>query len=154
MLLSAKDATHYRSLAMRVAYLAQDRTDLQFAVKERARGMSKPTRDDQLKLKCIGRYLKGRPRAVIVFNKQQLVSYVDVFGDSDWAGCIKTRKSTNGGVLMIGSHCIKSWSLTQSTIAMSSGEAEYYAVVKAASVLLGVNSCERPWSCSEGPGPN
>ena len=67
-LLSAKDATHYRSLVMRIAYLAQDRADLQFAAKECARGMSKPTRGDQLKLKRIGRYLKGRPRAVIVFN--------------------------------------------------------------------------------------
>ena len=38
---------------------------------------------------------------------------------------------------MFGSHCVKSWSTTQATIALSSGEAEYYGVVKASSIGLG-----------------
>ena len=38
---------------------------------------------------------------------------------------------------MWGSHCIRNWSSTQAIIALSSGEAEYYGVVKAASVALG-----------------
>ena len=38
---------------------------------------------------------------------------------------------------MHGSHCIKSWSSNQSVIATSSGEAEFYAVVKGAAELLG-----------------
>ena len=38
---------------------------------------------------------------------------------------------------MHGQHCIKFWSSTQAIIALSSGEAEYYGVVKAASVGLG-----------------
>ena len=37
---------------------------------------------------------------------------------------------------MFGQHCIKSWSSAQAIIALSSGEAEYYGVVKAASVGL------------------
>ena len=41
---------------------------------------------------------------------------------------------------MHGQHCIKSWSSTQAIIALSSGEAEYYGVVKAASVALGARS--------------
>ena len=39
---------------------------------------------------------------------------------------------------MHGRHMIKSWSTNQSVIALSSGEAEYYGLVKAASVALGV----------------
>ena len=41
---------------------------------------------------------------------------------------------------MWGSHMIKSWSSTQSVIALSSGEAEYYGIVKGASVGLGLQS--------------
>ena len=41
---------------------------------------------------------------------------------------------------MFGSHIIISWSTNQAAIALSSGEAEYYALVKAASVGLGVQS--------------
>ena len=39
---------------------------------------------------------------------------------------------------MLGAHCIKSWSVNQQVIAMSSGEAEYYGMVKGASNGLGI----------------
>ena len=38
---------------------------------------------------------------------------------------------------MLGQHCCKTWSSTQAIIALSSGEAEYYGVVKASSIGLG-----------------
>ena len=44
---------------------------------------------------------------------------------------------------MHGSHCIKNWSSTQAIIALSSGEAEYYGVVKASSVALGCRAMAR-----------
>ena len=41
---------------------------------------------------------------------------------------------------MIGSHAIKTWSSTQDIIATSSGEAEYYALVKCGSQALGLRA--------------
>ena len=41
---------------------------------------------------------------------------------------------------MLGHHMIKSWSTTQTVIALSSGEAEYYSMVKGGSVGLGVQA--------------
>ncbi len=41
---------------------------------------------------------------------------------------------------MHGGHMIKSWSTNQAVVALSSGEAEYYGLVKAASVALGIKS--------------
>ena len=38
---------------------------------------------------------------------------------------------------MLGQHCVKTWSSTQAIISLSSGEAEYYGVVKASSTGLG-----------------
>ena len=57
-----------------------------------------------------------------------------------WAGGIKTRKSTQGGVDIIRGCCITSWSSSQSLISLSSGENEHYGVVKGASVGLGVQA--------------
>ena len=59
--------------------------------------MSAPT---ELKLKAVkrlGRYLKGRKRLVYT-HPWQVVDMIDVYSDTDWAGCLKTRKSTSGGV--------------------------------------------------------
>ena len=41
---------------------------------------------------------------------------------------------------MLGSHCVKTWSSTQKTVALSSGEAEYLAMVKGGSIGLGIRS--------------
>ena len=41
---------------------------------------------------------------------------------------------------MWGKHLIKSWSSTQTVVALSSGEAEYYGMVKGASVALGLQA--------------
>ena len=48
--------------------------------------------------------------------------------------------SISGGVLMLGSHAVKHWSSTQHTFALSSGESEYYALVKSASQAIGLQS--------------
>ena len=42
--------------------------------------------------------------------------------------------------MRIGSHVIKGWSVTQSVIALSSGEAEYYGLVKGSSNAVGLRS--------------
>ena len=63
---------------------------------------------------------------------------LDVYTDSDWAGCRKTRKSTSGGAVMLGGHCLKTWSKTQAIIAKSSAEAELYGVVRGATEALGM----------------
>ena len=44
---------------------------------------------------------------------------------------------------MHGLHCIRSWSSTQSVVALSVGEAEYYGIVKGASIALGMQSMGR-----------
>ena len=44
---------------------------------------------------------------------------------------------------MLGTHCIKTWSSTQDVRALSSGEAEFYALVKCAAQCLGIRSLLR-----------
>ena len=65
---------------------------------------------------------------------------ITVYSDSDWAGCRETRKSTSGACFFHGDHLIKAYSKTQANIALSSAEAEYYSMVKAASEGLGLKA--------------
>ena len=41
---------------------------------------------------------------------------------------------------MNGTHCLKTWSATQNKVSLSSGEAEYYALVKCGCETLGLQS--------------
>ena len=61
--LSSDWTSHYRASVARLNYLAADRPDVAFSVKELARTMSAPTSGCWEKLKRLARYLVGRPRA-------------------------------------------------------------------------------------------
>ncbi len=134
--------TAFRGSAARANYLAADRLDCQFAAKEVCRWMAKPTKAAWEALKRLCRYLVGLPRMVFHYKWQE-VEQVDVYTDTDWAGCPRTRKSTSGGCVILGTHPIKSWSSTQSSVALSSGEAEFNGVVRGAGVGLGYQSLLR-----------
>ena len=45
-----------------------------------------------------------------------------------------------GGVIRLGNHSVKMWSSTQKNIALSSGEAEFTAIVKGGSIGIGMCS--------------
>ena len=138
-LLGTDNHTKFRALAARANYLAQDRIDIQFAAKEVCRFMSAPTETSEAALKRLGRYLLGHPRMLYTYPFQRADS-IDVYSDTDWSGCLRTRKSTSGGCIMIGQHCIRTWSSTQPSVTLSSGEAEFYGLVKAAGAGLGHQS--------------
>ena len=138
--LSPQDATIFRAVVARGNYLSIDRSDTRFAIKELARRMAKPRNVDYKQLIHFGRYLRGKPRVINHFGYQKDWKIMDVWSDTDHAGCLETRKSTTGGIVMFGTHAIKHWSSTQSLISLSSGEAEYYGCVRAASHGLGVKS--------------
>ena len=135
--LDAEDRACYRSWTMRASYLSQDRCELQFAAKELARRMQQPNTKNLQALKRLVRFLKGSPRCLVVYNRQAEQPIVDVFSDSDWAGCAKTRRSTSSSYVMLGGHFLAVSATTQNVVATSSGEAEFYALNKSASRALG-----------------
>ena len=126
------DATLYRRAAARINYVALDRPDLSFASRVASSRMSCAREGDDLVIKRIIRYLKGKPRVAIKYKFQEASEGVTVFTDSDWAGDKVTRKSTSGGVVCRGQHTISWWCKLQSNIALSSCEAELNAALKGA----------------------
>ena len=100
--LSAPEASLYRAVVARANYISQDRPDLQYAVKELCRRISDPREASMMKLKRLGRYLKGQPRVVSLFPWQESQQCIDVYTDANWAGCRASRKSTSGGAILLG----------------------------------------------------
>ena len=78
-------------LVARANYVAQDRADIQYAVKEVCRAMASPTRGHWRQVKRLGRCSEGRPRAIAKISCQQQPSPIYAFSDSDWAGCATSR---------------------------------------------------------------
>lgn len=135
--LNQKDHTEFRRVAARANYLALDRPDIAYAVKEVCRGMAAPQVRHARQLKRIGRYLIGSPRMVWSYKWQQEEG-ITAYSDSDWAGCKRTARSTTGGVILRGEHCLKAFSVTQRRVTLSSAEAELGAAVKVAAEVKGM----------------
>ena len=69
--MSKEDATEYRALAARANFLALDRLDIQFAVKELCRSMSAPKQESWSGVKRLVRYLLEKPRVIWRFGGDQ-----------------------------------------------------------------------------------
>ena len=139
-LLEGQAAKRFRSAAASLNYLGQDRCDIQFAVKEVCQAMAKPNVAGAVRIKRVARYLLGAGRLVWRYGEggdEAGVIRVEVFVDSDWASGVE-RRSTSGGVVTVDGAAIKHWSRTQKAQALSSGEAEYYAIVTGSAEGLGL----------------
>jgi hypothetical protein len=138
--LTGSEATSFRALAARLNYLAQDSPEIMFAAKEVCREMAKPSTSSWRKLKTLSRFILGREAVVWQYPWQCEEPKLALYTDSDWAGCRRTRKSTSGGLVLLGGHCLKAWSSTQAPIALSSAEAEYYSMVEGSTRTVGLRN--------------
>jgi hypothetical protein len=135
----------YRSCVLRAAYLAQDDPSIAEAVKSLARRMSTPNEADMQCLKRLGRYFLKYPMTAHEFPVQNMFEQIRAYVDTDHAGCALTRRSTTGLAMMLGRHCVKHSSNIQSTIGLSSGESEWYGLVKGSAAGLGLQSLLHDW---------
>ena len=117
--------------------MSPDRSDVQYAAKEVCKMMAKPTQGSWKRLKKAGRSLAGVEKVTWVMRslRHDDKVNVDVHVDSDWAKGPE-RKSRSGG----NGTVVKHWSRTQATRALSTAEAEYYAVVTGAAEGLVMQS--------------
>ena len=91
-------------------------------------------------MKRLGRYLTGRPRLLQWFEWQASQYCINASTDADWARCRERRKSVTWGAITLRQHTLKGWSKTQAIIALSSGESELDATLKASTETLGIMS--------------
>eukprot|EP00971_Amphidinium_carterae_P188190 3735417-Amphidinium_carterae.1 len=72
------------------------------------------------------------PREVTVHGPQNAPQFIRVIVDGDHAGEPLQRCYTTGAFTMLGQQCLRGQSNWQSTVVLSWGESEYYAIVEAA----------------------
>ncbi len=73
-------------------------------------------------------YYVGHQELLRCFELQDTPEVSIVEGDSGWAANSEVlRRSTSGGVVRCGGHIWDAYSVTQAMLALSSGEAEFYA---------------------------
>ena len=127
--LSAADHSIYRTAVGKLLFMAQDRADIKYATKECARELPAPTGLSMRKVKRIVKYVEGTADYGTGIRKDEKAwDQIDVYCDSDWAACARTRRSTSGIMLKVGGNTLGTWSKTQATVALSSGEAEFVAL--------------------------
>ena len=107
--LDVAETALFRATAVRANYLALDRPEVAFAAKELGRRMSAPRQRDKAALRRLRRYLLGVPRVVYRFRPLPPGLPLQVHADTDFAGCIHTRRSTSGGCASRGGCLLKHW---------------------------------------------
>ena len=91
--------------------------------------MAVPHQSDLGARRRLARYVLEVPRQVRCFRWQEPTRELVVFTGTDFAGCPRTRRSTNGGAIMRGAHLVNHYSKTQKVVALSSAEAELGGIV-------------------------
>ena len=94
-------------------------------------GMSEPKVVHQLQVVRVARYVLQHPGETWLFGYQADPKTLYVYTDTDWAADELTRKSVSCTVERYGSHMIDCSVAKQSLVALSSGEAEFYGIVRA-----------------------
>jgi hypothetical protein len=133
----AKRTALYQQIVGSLNYAAiSTRPDITYAVHILSCHLKNPGPKHLIAAKVVLRYLKGTKSVGLIFNGKHsmltasnvLSLRVDAYSDSDWAGDVDTRHSTSGYVIQFN-QCTISWrSKKQSRAALSSCEAEYYAL--------------------------
>ena len=137
--LNEDEARKARRAIARMNYMAQDRPDLSVAARAMSQHMSKPREAIVPVIKRAIRYLKQYPRCrLFVSNSVTEKFEISVWSDSDWANDPTTRKSRGGGYIQVNGVTVGHWSKTQLNVALSPGEAELNASVKALSETIGL----------------
>jgi len=131
----------YRRVVGLLMYLANtSRPDIAHSVGMVARYAADPKPEHHRAVIQILRYLRGTADFGLLFVEERdpevpqlsLVAYAD----ADWAGCRDTRRSTTGWILTLGGGIIDWSSRKQTTVALSSCEAEYMATAEAAQAIV------------------
>ena len=122
----ALDQPLYQSVVGSLMYLAMcTRPDIAYAVGMLGRFSSKPNRSHWTAVKWVLRYLKGTNDLGILYKGD---SGMQGYSDADWAGDTDDRKSTSGYMFLIAGGPVSWKSKKQSTVALSTAEAEYVAL--------------------------
>ena len=108
------------------------RPDLAFAVSVLSRLCAAPTEQAWQSGLRVLRYLKGTRTTGLVLGGAETWRQdgLEAWSDADWAGDVQDRRSTSGYVLKFQGTAISWGTVKQKAVALSTTEAEYYALTE------------------------
>jgi hypothetical protein len=114
----------YGQIIGSLMYLTNTRPDMCFAVNTVSQFLVEPRRVHLVAAKHVMRYLKGTMDYGLSYDGDHDFTLIG-YTDADWAGSVADRKSTSGCCFSLRSAMISWQSRKQSSIALSTAEAEY-----------------------------
>ncbi|PKU77931.1 Retrovirus-related Pol polyprotein from transposon TNT 1-94 [Dendrobium catenatum] len=106
------------------------RPDIAYIVGMLGRYLSNPGMDHWKAVKRVMRYLKRTRDFMLTYQRSDHLEIVG-YSDSDFAGCLDSRRSTSGYIFMLAGGAISWKSVKQTLIASSTMEAEFIACYEA-----------------------
>jgi hypothetical protein len=125
----------YRSMIGSLLYLTGTRPDIMHAVGIVGRFQANPRESHLQAVKRIFKYLQGTQDFGLWYPRNADLT-LHAYTDADWAGSVDDRKSTSGGAFYMGPRLVSWFSKKQSSIALSTAEAEYVAAASCCTQLL------------------
>ncbi|KAI3681162.1 hypothetical protein L6452_35946 [Arctium lappa] len=133
------DVHVYRSMIGSLVYLTTSRPDIMFPVCVCARFQVKPKQSHLQAVKRIFRYLKGQPRLGLWYPYESTFDLI-AYSDSDLGGANMDRKSTSGGCQLLGARLVSWQCKKQTTVSLSTTEAEYIAAASCCSQVIWIQN--------------
>ena len=131
----AVDQKAYRGIIGSLLYLTASRPDIMFSVGMCARYQANPKESHLVASKRILRYIKGTSNLGLFYPKSENFDLI-AYSDADYGGCKIDRKSTSGICHFLGRSLVSWGSKKQSTVDLSSTEAEYVAASSCCTQVL------------------
>ncbi len=126
------NSSTYQSMVGSLLYVAMaTQPDIAQAVSVVSKFNANPNAAHLTAVKRIIRYLKGTLNLALKYERSDSGTLIG-YSDADWAGDQDDRHSTTGNVFLLGGGAVSWLSKKQSTVALSTAEAEYVALSQAA----------------------
>ena len=139
--LTAEAASRYRSAVGKISWGGQTRIDLTYFISVLSRGQSTPLVVHEPCLRAFLRYLMSVDHLNQLMGAEECSGRFEAFVDSNWAPERNNdRRSLSGCVILVDVFPIKAFTRQQSSVAMSSAEAEPVAITEGAKEAVGVVS--------------
>ncbi|XP_015163281.1 uncharacterized mitochondrial protein AtMg00810-like [Solanum tuberosum] len=129
------DPTIFQQLFGSLNYLTITRPDISFAVQQVSQFMQAPRHLHLVAVRRIIRYLLGTSTHGLFFPSGSPI-LLNAFTDSDWAGCLDTRRSVSAWCIFLRESLISWKSKMQDRVSKSSTEAEYRSMFTACSEVV------------------
>ncbi len=149
----------YRQAIGKLLYIAiASRPDVAFAVAYFSQFVNAYDHTYWEAAKCVMRYLKGTRNQTLMYSKHVLDQSLPQsnlllpvgYCDADWGGCTIDRKSISGYVFTLAGGPIMWASKTQTTVALSSSEAELNTMSEAMKQVLYIRKLLPPLGIDDG----